>query len=370
MGKIEKVTLSMPKKRLLLIGPVPPPIGGTSVLFQHLQHELDQRGEFAVKTINTANPGNKVWLLPFTLLWQMLLLLRWMPWADVVSFHASTQRFVVFGGILAWGCRLLRRPLVVRVFGGSLSDVGARLSGWRLACYRSVMQADMVLVEMKQMLKELSETFPAARLEWFANSRPLPPETDTVLPVSQMSEKRLIFSLISHVRAEKGIYEIGEAVKLLGSRDDFEVKLYGRLFDDVDLTKVEVSDQIRYYGELEPEQVIEALKATDVVLLPSWYDGEGYPGTIIEAFTYGRPSIATDWKYIPEIATDGLNALLVEPKNAKALERAMRRVLDDRDLLRDLAEGASKSAYNFSSTYWNGEKFREFCLGVLNEREV
>lgn len=370
MGKRVETLSSMSKTRLLLIGPVPPPIGGTSVLFQHLQRELDCRDEFDVKTINTANPGNKAYLLPFTLLWQLLLLIRWLRWADVVSFHASTQRFVVFGGLLAKLCHTFRKPLIARVFGGSLSEVGTRLTGWRLSCLRSVMCADLVLVEMKQMLQELSVSFPDTHMKWFANSRPLPSGTDAVSLSSVPEGVPLVFSLISHVRAEKGIYEIAEAVRSLAGRDDFEVKLYGRLFGNIDLSKVEVSDRIKYYGELEPDEVVDVLKRTDVVLLPSWYDGEGYPGTIIEAFTYGRPTIATNWKYIPEIATDGLNALLVEPKNAKALERAMRRVLDDRDLLRDLAEGASKSAYNFSSTYWNGEKFREFCLGVLNEREV
>jgi glycosyltransferase involved in cell wall biosynthesis len=355
----------MSKTRLLLIGPVPPPIGGTSVLFQHLQRELDQRGEFDVKTINTANLWGRAYVLPFTLAWQLLLLLRWLPWANVVSFHASTQRFVVFGGVLTQVCRLFRRPLVARVFGGSLCEVGARLSGWRLACYRSIMQADVVLVEMKQMLQELSEHFPESRFEWFANSRPLPSIKDAVLPSSRKNHKHLIFSLISHVRAEKGIYEIGEAVKLLGERDDFEVRLYGRLFGDVDLSRVEVSERVKYYGELKPEQVAEALKASDVVLLPSWYDGEGYPGTIIEAFTYGRPSIATNWKYIPEIASNEVNALLVAPKDVAALSEAMQGMLDDRDLLKRLADGARQSAQDFSSSHWNGDKFRDYCLSVL-----
>lgn len=358
-------TTVMPHAKLLLIGPLPPPIGGTSVLFQHLQRELDSRGEFDVKTINTANPRNMTYLLPFTLLWQLLLLLRWLPSTDIVSFHASTRRFIVFGGLLAMLCRLFRKPLVARVFGGSLSEVGSRLTGWRLSCLQSVMRADLVLVEMKQMLQELSVRFTEARLGWFANSRPLPPESDTVLQSSGSVGEPIVFSFISHLRAEKGIYEIGEAVRLLAGRNDFEVKLYGRLFADVDLSRIEVTDRIKYYGELEPEQVVEVLKQTDVVLLPSWYDGEGYPGTIIEAFAYGRPSIATNWKFIPEIATNGVNALLVEPKNAATLALAMEEVLEDRDLLASLAAGARKSAYNFSSAYWNGEKFRDYCLSVV-----
>ena len=355
----------MSKTKLLLIGPVPPPIGGTSVLFQHLQSELKLRGEFNFKIINTANPKNRPIYLLFSIAWQFLLVLLFLPWANVVSLHASTQRFVVFGGILAWTCRLVRKPLVARVFGGSLYAVGLRLSGWRFACYRSIMKADLVLVEMKQMLQSLFESFPNARIEWFPNSRPLPPSSEICLPCAQKSYKRIVFSLISHVRAEKGIYEIAEAVKLLDARDDFEVRLYGRLFSNVDISRVEVSDKIKYYGEVEPIQVSEVLKSTDIVLLPSWYDGEGYPGTIIEAFAYGRPSIASNWKYIPEIAMNEVNALLVAPKDSKGLYLAMQRILDDNDLLLALSYGARQSAQDFSSSYWNGEKFRDYCMSVL-----
>ena len=350
--------------RLLLIGPVPPPVGGTSVLFQCLQDELNSRGEFEVITINTVSAGRRFYSLPVALIWQCLRILWFLPQVDVVSLHASTNRFIIFGGILRCVCRIFNRPLILRVFGGSLVELGRTLRGLRRACYRSAMRSDMVLVEIKEMLQQLQLEFPNAELRWFANSRPLDVSRLTALPSLGEDQRKVIFTFISHVRREKGIYELAQAVQLLGHRDDYEVQIYGPLFADVDLSKVEVSEEIKYHGELSSDAVYDALNAADVLLLPSWYDGEGYPGTILEAYSLGRPVIATRWKYIPEVVEDSGNGLLVEPKDPVSLANAMKRVLEDRSLRQVLADGARQSASRYSSAHWNGDVFCGFCLEV------
>lgn len=65
--------------------------------------------------------------------------------------------------------------------------------------------------------------------------------------------------------------------------------------------------------------------AADVVVLPSL--SEGLPFVVLEAMAMARPVIASSVNGVPEIIQDGLNGLLVPPRNPHALERAIRSLL-------------------------------------------
>ena len=62
-----------------------------------------------------------------------------------------------------------------------------------------------------------------------------------------------------------------------------------------------------------------------LVLLPSL--GEGRPLSILEAMAWGVPCVATRTGGLPELVDDGLNGLLVEPRDSEALVRAVSTVL-------------------------------------------
>ena len=58
-------------------------------------------------------------------------------------------------------------------------------------------------------------------------------------------------------------------------------------------------------------------------MLPTFYEGEGYPGAIIEAFSLGLPVISTHWKAIPEIVKDQQTGILIEPNTVEAFVKAI-----------------------------------------------
>ena len=90
---------------------------------------------------------------------------------------------------------------------------------------------------------------------------------------------------------------------------------------------------------------LDALYAQcDVFVFPSLYEGFGLP--VLEAMRAGAPVITTNVSALPEIAGDA--ALYVEPQNAEALARAIRRVLDDERARVQLSEAGERRAQEFT----------------------
>lgn len=88
----------------------------------------------------------------------------------------------------------------------------------------------------------------------------------------------------------------------------------------------------------ERHDVAELMSAADIIVLPSLR--EGLSNVILEAMALGRPVISTHAGGTPEIIEDGVNGLLVDPKDTSALCAAMHTLLDDPERCKQLGRNA------------------------------
>lgn len=94
--------------------------------------------------------------------------------------------------------------------------------------------------------------------------------------------------------------------------------------------------------------VPELFSQAAVSVLPS-LSGEGLSNTLLESMAAGLPVVATRVGGSPEMIEDGLNGLLVPPRDPGALAQAICAVLDDRELARRLGyEAKHRVAEHFS----------------------
>ncbi len=82
--------------------------------------------------------------------------------------------------------------------------------------------------------------------------------------------------------------------------------------------------------------VLGCLKAFDVFVMSSVTEGLGT--SLLDAMAASRPIVATTAGGIPEIVEDGVNGLLVPPRDQQALADAVVRALNDADLRRRMGE--------------------------------
>lgn len=90
------------------------------------------------------------------------------------------------------------------------------------------------------------------------------------------------------------------------------------------------------------------LAASHVVCLPSYR--EGLSMTLLEALAAGRAVVTTDVPGCRDAVTDGVEGLLVPPRDPDALARALRRLIEDPELRARLgAAGRERAVREFSS---------------------
>ncbi len=107
-----------------------------------------------------------------------------------------------------------------------------------------------------------------------------------------------------------------------------------------------LGDHFRFVGARS--DVLRLLGAADLFVLPSRQ--EGLPVVLMEAAAMGVPVVATAVGEIPNLWTDGFDALVVPPDQPEALADAITRVANDADLRRRLASGSLERASLFNVT--------------------
>ena len=107
--------------------------------------------------------------------------------------------------------------------------------------------------------------------------------------------------------------------------------------------KFAIADRIEWRGACDQSEVIAALRAADIFVLPSRIardgDRDGLPNVLMEAASQDLPIVATDVSAIPEFIENGEHGVLVAPDAGK-LSQALARSIGDPDGRAAMAKAA------------------------------
>jgi glycosyltransferase involved in cell wall biosynthesis len=185
---------------------------------------------------------------------------------------------------------------------------------------------------------------------------------------------RILF--VGYLRPEKGIRYLLEAFETLRKRRECKLTLVGGT-DRVTSSEAEIHEQIRqspYRDDISivglvdfGEPLFELYRNHDVMVVPSL--SEGTPRTIVEARSFGCPVVATNVGGIPSSVQDGRNGLLVPPRDAVALDKAIERILSDDELRRRLIATGLEDAKQQSLEYFTGQLVEELQILARESRD-
>jgi glycosyltransferase involved in cell wall biosynthesis/aminoglycoside phosphotransferase (APT) family kinase protein len=124
-----------------------------------------------------------------------------------------------------------------------------------------------------------------------------------------------------------------------------------------------VAERVRFLGRRD--DIPELLAACDVFVLPSLYEGSSL--AVLEAMAADIPVVSSAIGGTEELIEDGRSGLLVAPGDAPALAAALRRVLGDAELRRNLAARARERVDAGLTREQNAERVETVYRELLGE---
>ncbi|MBQ0111150.1 MAG: glycosyltransferase, partial [Oscillospiraceae bacterium] len=107
------------------------------------------------------------------------------------------------------------------------------------------------------------------------------------------------------------------------------------------------------------DKSVELLKTYYALLFPTYYDGEGFAGTLIDAMASGVPVVASDWKYNSEIIENRQTGAIFATQNQKEFIDTLDWVYKNTDEWNSYKINCIKRAKNY---------LPEIAVKVLTER--
>lgn len=200
---------------------------------------------------------------------------------------------------------IFHRRLYHDVIGGALPDEAMES---RALC-RQLRKFEINWVEFAEM-KEQLERAGVQNVEVLPNFKRL-----HILQEGQLREKwqePYPFVMFSRVIREKGINEAAKAIKAVNDRFGrlrAVLYIYGPVEDSYQKEFSEILKRygscVSYMGCVPFQESVQVLRDCFMLLFPTFYKGEGMPGTILDAFSAGLPVIATDWHFNGNLVRTG-----------------------------------------------------------------
>ncbi len=158
----------------------------------------------------------------------------------------------------------------------------------------------------------------------------------------------------SRVSKEKGIEIAVDAVKLINSRAGkviCSLDIYGKADENqeewFDALQKSFPAYIRYCGVAPFDKSTQILRPYFALLFPTFYDGEGFAGTIVDAFASGVPVIASDWRYNKELVQDGVTGIICQAKDVDSLTEALNHAFSDLDRWNEMKTSCLKKTNEY-----------------------
>ena len=159
----------------------------------------------------------------------------------------------------------------------------------------------------------------------------------------------------SRVMKEKGIEDAIDAVKTVNSRlgrTVYTLDIFGQVDKDYEERFSELKktfpDFIRCGGAIAADRSTETLKSYFALLFPTYYRGEGFAGTLIDAMSAGVPVIASDWKYNSEFVVPGRTGVIIKNCNSEKLAKVLADIADDPEKWNSMRLSALREAEKYS----------------------
>jgi glycosyltransferase involved in cell wall biosynthesis len=335
--------------RVLLVGPLAE-TGGLARVARQTTEGFDAR-RFAVIPFDASKdtpPGRSFLTACRSHLRRWGRLVRAIRQHRPAVIHLHTCSYGTFYRTLldAATCRFFRIPYILHVHGGLFAEFLQGLRGLRRAVVSAgLRRAARIVVLSATWRTRLTQQVARLRIAVMPNALdalprvPASPERrgGGVLFVGDLSDtKRPEDLLVAYAALPRELRE-PFPLTLVGDGEPMRRRLLTEL-----TRRLDIAESVTFTGPLPFADVQRRLAEADVLVTCS--RAEGMPLALLEAMAAGTAIIATAVGAVPEMVSDGQEALLISPQEPQVLTSALQRVLTDPSLRRELGAAARRKA--------------------------
>lgn len=269
----------------------------------------------------------------------LVALIRWCagPGLRIAHVHMAARGSMYRKALVIGVVKAMRRPVVLHVHAGS-GDIDAfvdRLGPLRRRILRAAFAAsDRVLSVSASSAETLRARLIDGEIIVVPNA---PPEVVPNAPRPEREEVEILY-LGGFDNPVKGGAVLMEALPALLQRcPKTRVLLAGP-----GEAPGSLPDQVRWAGWLDETAKDRAFQGADLFAMPSL--SEGLPVALLEAMARGLPIVVSRVGGVPEIVTDGVDVLLVEPGDPAELASRLGDLVEDPARRRELGGAAAGRA--------------------------
>ena len=145
---------------------------------------------------------------------------------------------------------------------------------------------------------------------------------------------------------KKGILYLLQALRILNQEMKVNLTIVDRkppgvLYAPSLAREYGLEENVTYTGRLSTEELVQAYQSAEVCVIPSIYEGFGFPAA--EAMACETPLVTSRAGALPEVTGDPAEgALLVPPEDPQALADAIREILTDDQLKKSLGKAGRR----------------------------
>lgn len=360
------------KPRLIVVGPLPPPVHGVSLSSALVLANKELNRLFAVSHLDTSDHRNELANLGRWDRINMAIALR--STARLVSALRG-DKGILYLPLSQGSAGFLRDSLFILTAAGAGWTVAAHLRGSELGdfyAHQNIVarasirlaldRLDSVAVLGRSLTHVLDGLVPQERIVVVPNGTPDPG------PRSRDSRVGPVLYL-SNLRERKGVREAVEtAFLVLAQEPQARFQFVGDFEEDKlrrDVKRLVGSHPaIRFFPAATGPAKNSLLQSASMLLFPPRLP-EGQPRVVLEALAAGLPVVATDRGAIAETVVDGEAGFIVaEPDPERLAERVLHLLRDDE--LRDRMSRAARARYLAHYTQRDAdEALAEWLYGLV-----
>lgn len=281
---------------------------------------------------------------------------------DIAHLHVSERGSVYRKLIISKICKINNIKVILHHHGAEFEDFYSKLNDKeKKKINLLLMEVDLNIVLSKRLISMIKQKAPNSKVEVLYNAV----NTYKNNPYN-LNSKDILF--LGRIGKRKGTYDLIEAIKVIDSKIDKDIKFYLCGDGDIDkinkfIDKLNINHRIAHVGWIDKEKKKEIFKSIAINVLPSY--NEGLPMTILETMAYGIPNIASDVASIPEIINENETGRLVKPGDIDKLSKDILDILTDINLRRNISSNSYRVITDKFSIDKNINKLKEIYLDLL-----